>query len=366
MERKGSNMAEGSKNSSELKILVIEKDAQIRRQILGFLSEARSPYYKMIEAGDLKTSFEAASEHMFDVVLLDLNLPDSSGTNTLQKLRPQFGMTPFVIINCTDASLSSVLLNSGASDYLTPSEMQKDTLMKVIHKAHERSKWRGEGSPLHEDLKAAKIGAVRDATQNMVDDLNPSVEEIHSKVESLRSELYQVVNEQSKLLLNSTEQSAKSLKHIVEDFVGFAKDLSTQVPVEDHQSSRYRILVVEDEPQVSDIILRRLSRLNETKVDTAANGIDAYNLCVKSSREGTPYHIIISDWKMPKMTGFELLSKLRRHPIYRKVPFMMISAVDDRESIREAISLKVSHYLIKPFTKEDFDKHFKRLLYHVY
>jgi two-component system chemotaxis response regulator CheY len=349
---------------NNIKILVIEHDVscleQIRKDLLAWDEKVT-----IKEARDLHSAFVAAGENTYDICLLNLNLPDSGGVFTLKKFRPQVGSTPLIVFRgASDEALCAETIRNGAADYLSAAESKGEIFLRAIRKAYERTKWTGEGSAVHEHLKRVKIGVVRDATRNMVEDLHPSVQEIHERVGSLQNELLTngTFTDAARVLLNSTQSSAKGLKGIVDDLVQFGRELSQHIPEENRV--RYRILVVEDEPQVSEVIVRRLQKLAENEIETANNGQEAFNKCIENSKAGSPYHIVISDWRMPRMTGIELLEKLRKHPIYRGIPFMMISAVDDREDIQEAVSLKVSQYLLKPFTKEDFDKRFKRLMYY--
>ena len=64
---------------------------------------------------------------------------------------------------------------------------------------------------------------------------------------------------------------------------------------------------------------------------------------------------------MPTMSGLDLLTQIRSDPKNRGVPFIMLTAVSDRESVENAMSGGVSEYLTKPFTQYDLEKKLERV-----
>lgn len=108
-----------------------------------------------------------------------------------------------------------------------------------------------------------------------------------------------------------------------------------------------RILVVDDFDTMTRIIRNLLLDLGYDQILTAKNGIQACRVL-----EDHDVDLIISDWNMPKMTGLELLKKVRGTPEWASTPFLMVTAEADKTLIMEAVKEKVSQYVIKPFTDE--------------
>lgn len=81
------------------------------------------------------------------------------------------------------------------------------------------------------------------------------------------------------------------------------------------------ILLVDDEPQIL-LPMKELLELENKKVDTAENGLAALELLEKNT-----YDLIISDAKMPKMNGHELLGKVREDN--SDVKFIILTGVND-------------------------------------
>jgi putative two-component system response regulator len=104
---------------------------------------------------------------------------------------------------------------------------------------------------------------------------------------------------------------------------------------------RERILVVDDEQQVSDIIAQCLA-MEGYSCDTADCAESALELCACKE-----YSLIVSDIMMPGKSGIELLGIVRQ--LYPDVAIVMVTAVDDRATAVNALHLGAYGYVIKPF-----------------
>ncbi len=104
------------------------------------------------------------------------------------------------------------------------------------------------------------------------------------------------------------------------------------------------ILIVEDRLVMLKIIRRLLIQLGYADIDDALNGVAALEK-VRSKR----YDLILSDWNMDGMTGFELLKVLRADPETATVPFVLITAEAKQENMLAAKAAGANGYLLKPF-----------------
>lgn len=104
-----------------------------------------------------------------------------------------------------------------------------------------------------------------------------------------------------------------------------------------------QVLVVDDNEMNRDMLTRRLERQGYM-VDVAENGVRALELI-----EERPYDLILLDIMMPKMNGYEVLERLKADERRRHIPVIMISAVDDLDSVVKCIELGAEDYLFKPF-----------------
>ena len=104
------------------------------------------------------------------------------------------------------------------------------------------------------------------------------------------------------------------------------------------------ILVVDDYQTMVRIIRNLLKQVGYENVDDAANGEEALSK-IRDKR----YSLIISDWNMEPMTGFQLLQKVREQGVGSEVPFIMVTAESKTDNVIAARRAGVSHYIVKPF-----------------
>lgn len=109
----------------------------------------------------------------------------------------------------------------------------------------------------------------------------------------------------------------------------------------------YRILVVDDEEAIRKNIERLLS-LEGYEVATAPNG--QHGLVI--ARSMLP-DIVITDINMPGMDGFAMLDAIRHHPELDRCIVIMLTAADERDSMRRGMRLGADDYLTKPFRREE-------------
>jgi two-component system, chemotaxis family, chemotaxis protein CheY len=107
------------------------------------------------------------------------------------------------------------------------------------------------------------------------------------------------------------------------------------------------ILVVDDYKTMVRIIRNLLKQLGFDHVDDAADGSEA----LKKMREKR-YGLVISDWNMEPMTGFELLKEVRNDAHLSKTPFIMVTAESKTENVVAAKKAGVDNYIVKPFNAQ--------------
>lgn len=103
------------------------------------------------------------------------------------------------------------------------------------------------------------------------------------------------------------------------------------------------VLIVDDIEMNRDLLSRRLKRQGYSIV-MAENGRQALDLLQEQSVD-----LVLLDIMMPHMNGYEVLEHLKASPVLRHIPVIMISALDDIESVVRCIELGAEDYLFKPF-----------------
>ncbi|MGL4729002.1 MAG: response regulator [Bosea sp. (in: a-proteobacteria)] len=107
------------------------------------------------------------------------------------------------------------------------------------------------------------------------------------------------------------------------------------------------ILVVDDYQTMVRIIRNLLKQLGFEDVDDASDGTAALD-----RMRGRRYGLIISDWNMEPMTGYELLRQVRADDGLRTTPFIMVTAESKTENVIAAKKAGVNNYIVKPFNAQ--------------
>ncbi|MFZ5836083.1 MAG: response regulator [Pseudomonadota bacterium] len=105
-----------------------------------------------------------------------------------------------------------------------------------------------------------------------------------------------------------------------------------------------QVLVVDDYKTMIRIIRNLLKQLGFENVDEAEDGSAA--LAKMRSKQ---YGLVISDWNMEPMTGFELLKEVRADERLKETPFIMVTAESKTENVVAAKKAGVNNYIVKPF-----------------
>jgi len=104
------------------------------------------------------------------------------------------------------------------------------------------------------------------------------------------------------------------------------------------------VLVVDDYKTMLRIISNLLKQLGFENVEEASDGTEALEKMKKSS-----YGLVISDWNMEPMTGYELLLKVLADDVLKRTPFIMVTAESKTENVIAAKKAGVNNYIVKPF-----------------
>ena len=107
------------------------------------------------------------------------------------------------------------------------------------------------------------------------------------------------------------------------------------------------VLVVDDYNTMIRIIRNLLKQLGFQNIDDASDGSAALN-----KMRGKKYALVISDWNMEPMTGYDLLQVVRNDPNLAETPFIMVTAESKTDNVIAAKRAGVSNYIVKPFNAQ--------------
>lgn len=112
-------------------------------------------------------------------------------------------------------------------------------------------------------------------------------------------------------------------------------------------SKQMPILIVDDYKTMLRIVRGLLNQIGFTNVDEATDGTMAHGMLQQKQ-----YGLVISDWNMEPMSGYELLKKVRSEANTKALPFIMVTAESKTENVIAAKQAGVSNYIVKPFNAD--------------
>jgi two-component system chemotaxis response regulator CheY len=107
------------------------------------------------------------------------------------------------------------------------------------------------------------------------------------------------------------------------------------------------VLIVDDYNTMVRIIRNLLRQLGFEHIDDANDGSQALE-----KMQLRKYGLVISDWNMEGMTGYDLLQQVRSDPGLSMTPFIMVTAESKTENVIAAKKAGVSNYIVKPFNAQ--------------
>ena len=110
----------------------------------------------------------------------------------------------------------------------------------------------------------------------------------------------------------------------------------------------WRVVIADDESLPAELLRRILVRLGYTVVGIAQNGTELLQL----TRQERP-DVVVMDLRMPEMDGWTAMAELTRE---LATPIVVVSALDDRESLEQAVSAGASAFLTKPVRADDLER----------
>ena len=129
----------GNSETENIRILMIEDDNEDALILRRSLAKAAAGKFHLKHARRLSTGLNTITAEAFDAVLLDLNLPDETGLDTLGRVYQHAPHLPIIVLTGTDdEDLALRAVHMGAQDYLVKGQIDGNSLMRSIRYAVER------------------------------------------------------------------------------------------------------------------------------------------------------------------------------------------------------------------------------------
>jgi len=126
-------------NAAQTKILVVEDEKVFAEVVRDIVTEEGRGCYVVTVTGNLATAIGQLAQHRFDLILLDLTLPDQQGLNTFLAIQKSAPLVPVIVLSgMSDEEVALQALRAGAQDYLLKNEFDGRLLARAIRYSIER------------------------------------------------------------------------------------------------------------------------------------------------------------------------------------------------------------------------------------
>ena len=280
-----------------IQTLIVEDDPDYRRLLEKMLSYCMSASFVVTSASRLSEALADMAEKRFDVVLLDLGLPDSQGLQTLRRLQKRARDLPIIVLTALDdAKVADQALQEGAQDYLVKGEGDESTLARAIRYAMERKA--AEMVLRKREIEVAhlsRVGTVGQMASGLAHELNQPLGAILNyaavcvEQAEARHDLPPLLLDSLRQIMNETRRAGgivSRLRSFVRKHRPNAVPVDINALVEEsigllrfelhHQGIRPRLLLADGEPKVMadpihleqvlvNLIYNALEAMGETK-----------------------------------------------------------------------------------------------------
>jgi len=200
-----------------IKLLLVEDDPDFQRMVSVILKRSSLTVgYDIKIAGSLTTALECLNEHEFDLVLLDLGLPDSDGTEGIENIRQKYTEVPVIVLTGqTDEEIGLDAIKAGADDYFNKDEKLQGVLGRTIRYTIERKK-------ITRELTEAKLRAEK--LQKDAERVNKQLRTAVEGANLMAREAIKAEHSKSQFLANMSHEIRTPMNAIV----GFSQVLADE------------------------------------------------------------------------------------------------------------------------------------------
>jgi CheY-like chemotaxis protein len=312
------------------RILIVDDDEDARR----ILSMALRPQYETVEANDGLDALARLDASEPDVAIIDVMMPIMDGYQLCEAIRrhPSYGKMPVMFLSAYGSKENAKKSYESGGNLFMIKPLAPDRVLKNVDLTIEQARpeirvkrhtieWlalastddlaklakpaeaKGEASPAPHPPARAVLGGSRDGRPQAVPPAPASA---------------------------PRERPASPLPLPAQAVVG----------------ARPRILVVDDDPETR--VMVDLAIRDQFEVAKASNGMEAIERLVDCEPD-----LMLVDIMMPKMNGYQLLQSIRRNPLFREMPVVVLSAKSSPRDRDYAAKLGATAYLAKPYQVEE-------------
>ncbi len=195
--------------SKKIKILVVEDDIGDFTLLKGTLDQEITNVFNLIHVDSLEKAFKRLDEEDFDLILLDLALPDSMGLDTVTKINDKRPQVPVVVLTgLDDKEVGIATVKKGAQDFLIKGQITYDYFFKSVNYALERVRL--------ENFK-------NDIVNNISHELRTPLTIVRESISQVSDGIFGDINEKQDKYLKMALTNIDRLKKIIDNLLDMSK-----------------------------------------------------------------------------------------------------------------------------------------------
>ncbi len=215
-----------------MKVLLVEDNPGDVRLIQEMLKEVGTAQFKLGYVVRLNEALQRLGEEAFDMVLLDLGLPDSQGLDTLIRVHAQVPDVPIVVLTAlADGDLGVKAVQQGAQDYLVKGQVDSSLLVRTMRYAIERKraeeKLRQSEEKLRVTFESIKDGVIVTDLEGRIVDVNEATLRMqgHSREELIGTDGLRFIAEKDRAaVMKNMKKALKDMGTATMEYRWVAKD----------------------------------------------------------------------------------------------------------------------------------------------
>jgi signal transduction histidine kinase len=278
----------------KLNVLIIENNPLDSRLLKSMLGKSAFGQFEADFVKTLKDAFDLLARQNYQVVLLDLNLDDSTGLDSLRNLHTHFPHIA-IVVNTGSYKENTGLkaISSGAQDYLIKGKYKAYGLVKALYYAVERKRFEDELKQAYQNLKETQTQLMQIEKMNVIGGLASGI--AHEVKNPLATILYGIEflstkitdpDEQIVFSLNSIKEATLRANDIIKDLLDFASVSNLNRQLEDinrvieqaliltrHQCDKRKIKVAKNYGSDLPLTMIDKNRILQVVVDLMLNAM---------------------------------------------------------------------------------------------
>ncbi|HVO74358.1 MAG TPA: hybrid sensor histidine kinase/response regulator [Ignavibacteriaceae bacterium] len=205
----------------KIEVLLIEDSIHDARLFAESLTNNYNEEFDIIHSSDVKSGIKSLSQKSFDIIVADLNLPDSRGIETFHKIKQASGNIPIIILSgMNDSNLTLESIRNGAQDYVYKGSYEGDFIYRVLRHAIEREK-------LFREIEERTIKLIK--LNNELQELNHNKDRMYSIISHDLLSPINALNGYASLLKENyndySEEERKESVDVIDELVRNVTDL---------------------------------------------------------------------------------------------------------------------------------------------